>query len=172
MKKQTILPSAESDLTIFKDFWERAIAYQKLNSLPCWYDFPEKTIVEEIRDGRHFTIHEDGAMLGYVSISFTDPEIWEELEDDRAIFLHRMCVNPAMKGNQLAAITLKWALKYSTGMKRDFVRIDTWASNNRLIEYYLRCGFVAFGKKRPSNPEKLPPHYSNIELMLFQNSCA
>jgi ribosomal protein S18 acetylase RimI-like enzyme len=172
MSKQTVSPSSESDLGIFKDFWESAIAYQKHNSLPCWYGFPEKTIVEEIRAGRHFTVREDGAILGCVSVLFTDPEIWEELEDGRAIYLHRMCVNPARKGNHLAAIMLKWALEYSASMKRDFVRIDTWASNNRLIEYYLRCGFVAFGKKRPSNPEKLPPHYRNIELMLFQNSCA
>jgi GNAT superfamily N-acetyltransferase len=171
MSTTTISPSVESDLSYFKNYWERAVAYQKLNSLPCWHDFPDRIIIEEIQTGRHFTIREDGVMSGYVSVSFADPEIWEELEDGRAIYLHRMCVNPDRKGNQLAGIILKWALAHSKSMRRDYVRIDTWASNNRLIEYYLRCGFVAFGKKRPSHPEKLPPHYSNIELMLFQNSC-
>jgi len=117
----------------------------------------KKTIVEEIRAGRHFTVREDGVILGCVSVLFADSEIWEELEDGRAIYLHRMCVNPARKGNHLAAILLKWALEYSASMKRDFVRIDTWASNNRLIEYYLRCGFVAFGKSARLIPRNSLP---------------
>jgi ribosomal protein S18 acetylase RimI-like enzyme len=171
MNVTTVSPSVLTDLDVCKGFWDSAVAYQKLNSLPNWYDFPTIAISQEIRDNQHFTVRQGNVILGYVSVTYSDPLIWEDLEDGRSIYLHRMCVNPDHRGKHLASIALRWACAFAKVNKKDFVRIDTWASNERLIDYYVRSGFKPLAKKRPTDPKSLPPHYNNIELMLFQNSC-
>jgi ribosomal protein S18 acetylase RimI-like enzyme len=49
--------------------------------------------------------------------------------------------------------------------------MDTWASNDTLIEYYGRLGFQVVGRRRIAPDPRLAAHYHGIELALLEKPC-
>lgn len=111
----------------------------------------------------------DDIVAGYFSIALSDELIWGEKERGDAIYIHRICVNPDRKGNNLTMHILSWAYGYAMAAGRKFIRMDTWGDNQRLVSYYVTCGFQHVGNKRLGLVPDLPPHYRNANLALFEN---
>jgi hypothetical protein len=167
MKIRRSVISAESE---FRDFWVAALSYQKLNQLPLWPAYPEEKIRNEVREGLHFSVFlSDDVLAGYFSLALSDVLIWEDREKGDAIYIHRMCVNPSCKGNNLTASVLTWAYGCAAGSGRKYVRMDTWGDNHRLVKYYVACGFRHVGNRRLGLMPDLPAHYSNANLAMFEN---
>ena len=165
--------SAQSDVGMFRDFWESAISYQQTRNFPLWPPYPEAMIVEEIRSGHHFSAcFADGDLAGYFSVALSDAQIWREREQGNAIYIHRMCANPRRKGSNLASSVLAWAYQHAFHSGRKFVRMDTWSDNKPLVEYYIKCGFHYIGVQQLGVVPELPSHYSNTSLALFENLAA
>jgi hypothetical protein len=165
-----IQKSQRSSLKEFERFWQAALAYQTERNLPLWSPFPEATITIEINESRHYSGFVSGNTLaGFFSITLSDPVIWGEAERGDAIYVHRMCVNPALKGNHFAGQALAWAGGYATAGGRKLVRMDTWAANQRLVDHYVKCGFAFIGCKTLHDVSGLLPHYSGQQLALFEN---
>ena len=93
-----------------------------------------------------------------------------EKEKGDAIYLHRICVNPERKGNNLTSHILSWAYGYALGTDRRFIRMDTWGDNQRLVNYYVSCGFQHVGNRRLGIPamavEQMPIRRRNMLLSL------
>ena len=165
-----IHPSTSHSTPEFRQFWDAALAFQKSRNLPLWSSYPEALISDEIRDVRHFSAFlPDNTLAGFFSVTHSDPLIWEDRECGDAIYLHRMCVNPAAKGQCLAQYVLAWAYGYATGLGRKFIRMDTWANTPTLVDYYEKCGFKLIGARQMGVVSGLLPHYANSHLALFQN---
>ncbi|GAC1375092.1 MAG: GNAT family N-acetyltransferase [Aquirhabdus sp.] len=165
-----IQSSTLHDVSVFRDFWNAALDYQKAKQLPLWPNYPEEQINHEIRAGLHFSAYlPDGTLVGYFSIALSDAIIWGEREQGNAIYIHRMCVNPCCKGSQLAASVLVWGNEYVSSIGRKLIRMDTWADNAKLVNYYKQCGFHYIGDKQLGEVSELPPHYNNTKLALFEN---
>jgi GNAT superfamily N-acetyltransferase len=161
--------SSQSNVSAFLDFWNSAISYQRTKNLPLWPPYPEAMISEEIDSGLHFSAYfADGDLAGYFSVALSDALIWEE-EQGNAIYIHRMCVNPNRRGSNLASSVLVWAYQHAFSLGRNFVRMDTWGDNKRLVDYYVKSGFRYIGDRRLGVVLDLPPHYSNTNLALFEN---
>ena len=155
----------------FRDFWNAALTYQKAAQLPLWPPYPEAKINEEIQSRLHFSVFlPDNALAGYFSLALSDALIWQEKEQGDAVYIHRMCVNPACKGRNLTASVLTWAYGYAAGAGRKFIRMDTWGDNHRLVNYYVGCGFQHIGNRRLGSVPDLPPHYNHANLALFENA--
>lgn len=168
--KMKIYLRSQSDVMKFRGFWMSAISYQRAGNFPLWPSYPESQISEEIESSRHFSAYlEDGDLAGYFSIALTDSLIWGDKEQGSAIYIHRMCVNPNRKGSNFTSEVLFWAYQHAFSLGRNFVRMDTWGDNKRLVEYYIRCGFRYIGDRRLGIVPELPPHYSNTNLALFEN---
>jgi len=167
----TIRPSASSSINQFRDFWIAAISYQALKQLPLWPTYPEQKIKNEIEAGFHFSVFtQDDVLAGYFSLALSDELIWGDKERGDAIYIHRMCVNPDRKGNRLTAAVLAWATGYAVNTGRKFVRMDTWGDNQRLVDYYIACGFRHIENRRLDVVPGLSPHYHNTNLALFENT--
>jgi GNAT superfamily N-acetyltransferase len=163
--------STPVDIPIFREFWEHALRYQEAKQLPRWPPFPEDTISGEIDAGLHFSVHfPDGALAGYFSVALNDAHIWGAMERGDAIYIHRMCVNPERKGGGLSAAVLAWAHGFASAIGKRLIRMDTWADNRQLVDYYIRCGFRHIGDRQLGNVPELPPHYSGTTLALFENA--
>lgn len=52
--------------------------------------------------------------------------------------------------------------------KKKFIRVDTWANNDTLTDYYRKLGFEWVGKRQLPPQSDLPEHYNNIEVNLFE----
>ena len=163
--------SQPSHVPQFRDFWDAARVYQKAANLPLWLEYPEARTNAEIEAGLHFSAFlPDDTLAGFFSVALSDPLIWEAKEKGDAIYIHRMCINPACKGHRLAAWVLAWACDFAGDSGRQFVRMDTWADNPRLVDYYAACGFRLAGEHQiVGEVPGLPPHYKNVKLALFEN---
>jgi GNAT superfamily N-acetyltransferase len=165
-----ILRSVNSSEPGFRDFYAAALAYQSSHRLQVWPAYPEKAINDEIKNGIHFSVFlPDGTLAGFFSLFLNDAEIWPDKEKGDAVYIHRMCVNPACKGNRLAARVLTWAQEHAAGCGRKYVRMDTWGDNPRLISYYVACGFRPAGNRQMGQVRNISPHYQNAWLALFEN---
>jgi hypothetical protein len=165
-----IHPSAIAHHGKFRTFWDAALAYQSSKQLPLWPSYPEERINEEIQTDLHFSAFmPDGTLAGYFSLALSDELIWNEKEKGDAIYLHRICVNPKRKGNNLTNYILSWAYGYALGTGRKFIRMDTWGDNQRLVNYYISCGFQHIGNRQLGEAPELPAHYNNANLALFEN---
>lgn len=51
---------------------------------------------------------------------------------------------------------------------KKYLRMDTWGDNEKLREYYVKCGFKFLEVIKPKNPELLPAHYAEISLAYLQ----
>jgi GNAT superfamily N-acetyltransferase len=158
--------SLGSDVPQFRDYWAAAVEYQKSERLPLWPVYPEAMIDREISSGLHYSAFlPDGRLAGFFSLILADPLIWEEKERGDAIYIHRMCVNPACRGNRLAA----WVLAWAYGCGRRFIRMDTWGDNQKMVAHYTACGFRMVGRRQIGVIPGLSPHYYHVNLALFEN---
>ena len=166
-----IQPSTAASENKFREFWSAAIAYQVAKQLPLWSPYPEQKIKDEIQAGLHFSVFTpDDVMAGFFSLALSDALIWGEKERGDAIYIHRMCVNPDRKGSNLTTTVLSWAYGYAAGAGRKFIRMDTWGDNQRLVNYYIACGFRHIGNRQLGASPELPSHYNNISLAYFENA--
>ncbi len=170
MTTLTIRPSVISAEPEFTKFWDAALAFQQSRQLPVWPAYPRELILEEIAAGRHFSaVLADETLAGYFSITLSDPFIWAGKEKGDAVYIHRICVNPDCRGNNLASAALVQANNFAVEKGRDRVRMDTWGDNQRLIDYYCACGFRYIGSQRLKASPNLAPHYHNANVAYFEN---
>ena len=154
----------------FRAFWDAALDYQRAHGQPLWTPYPEALIRKEISEGLHYSVYTvAGELAGYFSTALADPLIWEDAEQGDAFYLHRMCVNPQMKGRQLSRHILNWACGSAAARGRKYVRMDTWGDNQPLVDHYLACGFVYLKSRMMGEAQGLPGHYKGIRLAMFQN---
>ena len=76
--------------------------------------------------------------------------------------------NPSYRGNNFVVEIVKWAREFGKENDKSFIRMDTWGDNQKLIDYYVKCGFDFLGIITPTGQEKLPKHYTGITLSLFE----
>lgn len=148
--------------------YDLATVYQKTKFSKSWSGFERELIEREIGDGRLWKIVEGSGISCIFSIAFSDALIWGEKDQDSAIYLHRIAVNPAFRGRGYVREIIEWARDYAYDRGIKFIRLDTFGDNQELIAYYIKCGFTFLGLTSPQNTRDLPAHYEGISLSLFE----
>ncbi|MDQ0968376.1 ribosomal protein S18 acetylase RimI-like enzyme [Flavobacterium sp. W4I14] len=109
----------------------------------------------------------DGVVACVFAVTFNDELIWGERDHD-AIYIHRIVTHPEFRGYSFVKEIIKWAKDYAAKNNIKFIRMDTWADNEKLLEYYTGCGFDYVGVVTMEKTEGLPKHYEGISLSLFE----
>jgi ribosomal protein S18 acetylase RimI-like enzyme len=164
---QIVNADLEDIETIF-DLYDRAIEFQKTKFDKHWLGFDVALVEREIRENRLWKIIENERIACIFSITFSDPLLWGEKEDNAAIYIHRIVTNPEFRGRGFVRIITNWAKDYARSIGKKFIRMDTWGDNRKLIDYYKDCGFDFLGLTTPAKTENLPKHYEGISLSLFE----
>lgn len=112
-------------------------------------------------------LHHGAAVCVWV-ITFSDPQIWEEQNNDPAIYIHRIATHPQFRGQNLVGRIVTWAKDFSVQHKKQYIRMDTAGQNRGLIDYYSRQGFQFLGMGQLKNTDGLPAHYQDAPICLFQ----
>ena len=136
-----------------------------------WPTFEHQLLTTEIQEQRQFKIVIDDQIACVWAITFSDLHIWEESEKDPAIYIHRIATNPNFRGQKFVTRIVQWARKYAISHKKKFIRMDTCGNNQKLIRHYKKCGFEFLGMVRLRNTSKLPSHYQDIDVCLFEIRC-
>lgn len=157
-----------NDLDEIFRLYRIATDFQKTKSAVQWPEFDRTLIATEISGNRQWKIVVDETIACVWATTFTDPDIWEEKNEDPSVYIHRIATNPDFRGQNLVRQIVEWAKHYAKENKKQFVRMDTVGDNRGLIEYYSKCGFDFLGLVKLKNTEGLPAHYDNATVSLFQ----
>lgn len=157
-----------NDLAQIFELFEHSISYQELNGFPVWKNYDKNAIVRDIEERNQYKILVDSTMAIVFSVRYADKIIWRNLDDGNSIYLHRIVVNPAFKGQRLFGSILDWAIEHSRQKSLNSIRMDTWAANPKIINYYKGFGFTFVENFTTPDSEELPVHNRNLALTLLE----
>ncbi len=162
-----IVTSQPDDKATIFAFYDLAIAHQKTVFNKHWQGFSPDLIETELAEKRQYKIMINGVVAGIFAVTFDDVLIWREKDHD-AIYIHRIVTHPDFRGYALVKEIIKWAKVYATSHHLKYIRMDTWADNQKLLAYYTQCGFDFVGTVDMTKTSGLPKHYEGISLSLFE----
>jgi len=157
-----------TDLPVIFQLFDESIIYQEKRGYPVWRNYDKSVIVRDIESRRQYKIVNAGVVQIVFSVSYNDPEIWRERETGDSVYLHRIVVNPQAKGQKLFGLIVDWALNHINQKGLRNLRMDTWARNPALIDYYRKFGFEAVENYTTPDVDALPIHNRNLSLTLLE----
>ena len=160
--------STINDIDEIFELYTIATNYQKARSAFSWPDFERVLIELEIAENRQWKMSIDDAIACIWATTFSYPLIWEEKNNDPAVYIHRISTNPSFRGRNLVLHIVEWAKLYAKNNERKLIRMDTVGENEKLIEHYKKCGFNFLGLSKLKNTVGLPAHYKNATVSLFE----
>lgn len=163
-----IIPSTLPDINDIFAIYDSATVYQKKLKNKGWQGFERTLIAQEINEQRHFKIMENNDIACTFVIAFSDPTIWKNAQDEKAIYLHRIATHPNFRGRGYINKIIAWAKEYATKKNIDFIRMDTHSGNEQLNAHYIRSGFTHIGIRDVEWTNDLPEHYKTGPFSLFE----
>ena len=148
-----------ADLQDILALYQHARDLQGERNSVVWPSFSEDFLLKEIGEGRQWKIVNDGIILCNWAITFEDKEIWGDKDKNDSIFIHRICNNPAFRGNRYIDSIVEWAKNHAIARGKRYVRLDTLGANTKLIKHYTSAGFDFLGIFRLTDTANLPGHY-------------
>ena len=183
-----IQPSELADIAEITALYHACAAYQAEKKHEVWQIASPQTITNEINQLRHYKAvvttsktakncnnNKESScyckIAGVFTIAYTDPIIWGTRNADAALYFHRIGTHPLFMGKiNLMDALIQWGKSHALNNNLQYLRLDTWANNKPLCQYYQRTGFTNVGQTFINQPPELPPHYLNIPLMLFEKA--
>jgi ribosomal protein S18 acetylase RimI-like enzyme len=156
------------DFEQIKWLFDEAIKLQNKNGYKVWDSIDEMALQKEITNNLQFKVVQNDIILCIFSIQYSDPFIWQDKDQNDAIYLHRIVTNPNFKGQRLFENVLNWAFQFAKQNKRKHLRMDTWAENHQLIDYYKSFGFHFIGNYKTTETEELPIQNRNLNVALLE----
>ncbi len=164
----SILNTTQEDLPAIYGLFEASIAYQEKKNFPSWRNYDRIAVARDIENRNQYKVEVGSTIAIVFSICREDPVIWRHHENGDAVYLHRIVVNPQFKGQKMFGRIADWALQYCSQHGLKFVRMDTWANNPNLIQYYSGFGFRFVETYTTPDTEDLPFHNRNLSLALLE----
>ena len=169
MFKNCVIQNTEmSDMELIFSFFECSIKYQEQHGYPVWKNYDKDAIIKDIESKNQYKVMIEETAAIVFSICYVDKIIWREYEKGDALYLHRIVVNPSFKGQKLFGTIIDWAIEHRKlkGIKN--IRMDTWAANPTIINYYKSFGFNVVENYTTPDSVELPVHNRNLALTLLE----
>jgi ribosomal protein S18 acetylase RimI-like enzyme len=161
--------STNADIPEIFRLYRIASDYQRQKqTVVVWPEFAPELVATEIAENRQWKMLIDGQIACVWATTFSDEQIWEEKNNDAAVYIHRIATNPNFRGQNFVGKIVEWAKKYALKNNKDFVRLDTIGENTGLIKHYTNSGFDFLGMFELKDTTGLPDHYHNAPAALFQ----
>jgi ribosomal protein S18 acetylase RimI-like enzyme len=148
--------------------FEQAMELQGKNGYKVWEEIDKTALQKDIQEGLQYKIIKGDDILCIFSIQLNDPLIWQDRDQNDAIYLHRIVTNPNFKGQKQFQNVLNWAKQFVQQNNLKFVRMDTWADNRKIIDYYKSFGFEFIGNYKTTNATELPIQNRNLNVALLE----
>jgi ribosomal protein S18 acetylase RimI-like enzyme len=168
MDTYKIVNTVKEDLPFVYQLFDEALIYQKRNNYPDWEGYDKDVFQEDIANHFQYKIVIEHSIACIFSIRLSDKIIWRDRDNNDAIYLHRIAVNPDFKGQKQFQKILDWAISYARETGKSYIRMDTWANNPVIIDYYKSFGFQLLGNYTTPDTPKLPVQNRNIALVLLE----
>jgi GNAT superfamily N-acetyltransferase len=163
-----VINTEMSDLEKIYELFEHSINYQEKKGYPVWKNYDKGAIVKDIANNNQYKVVIDGKIAIVFSVCYTDKVIWRHFEKGDSVYLHRIVVNPEFKGQKLFATIVAWSIKHCEQRGLKNIRMDTWAANPTIIEYYKSFGFTFVENYTTPDTPELPVHNRKLALTLLE----
>ena len=157
-----------SDLALIFDLFEQSIIYQEKKGYPVWRNYDRNAIINDIENRNHYKVVVDLTIAIVFSVCYSDKIIWRHFDEGDSIYLHRIVVNPELKGQRLFGKILDWSISHCRQKRVTSIRMDTWAANPTIIDYYKAFGFTIIEDYTTPDTAELPVHNRNLALTLLE----
>lgn len=156
------------DLPLVYELFDQSIIYQESKGYPTWKNYDKNALVRDVENKNQYKIVIDSQIAIVFSACYSDKVIWREREQGDAVYLHRIVVNPTFKGQKLFEKILNWSIGHAREKNLRFVRMDTWANNPTIINYYVGYGFKHLENYTTPDTNELPLHNRKLALALLE----
>jgi ribosomal protein S18 acetylase RimI-like enzyme len=163
-----VMNTEMSDLEQVFAFFDHSISYQEKKGYPVWKNYDKNAIISDVENKLQYKVVVHSTMAIVFSVCYTDKIIWRELEHGNSIYLHRVVVNPEFKGQKLFGTMLDWVIEHSKQKGLHSIRMDTWAANPNIINYYKGFGFNFVENYTTPDSLELPVHNRSLALTLLE----
>ena len=163
-----IINTTKNDLNNILWLFSQAMDLQGKNGYKVWDDIDIAGLEKDIENCLQYKILKGNDILCIFSIQYNDPFIWREKDNNDAIYIHRAVVNPNYKGQRQFEKVVDWTIHHAREKNLKYVRMDTWADNSRIIDYYMSFGFEFVEYYKTSDHQELPIQNRNLNLALLE----
>jgi ribosomal protein S18 acetylase RimI-like enzyme len=163
-----VVNSTTTDINTIFEFYDMAVAHQKKVFNKHWQGFSLALVMQEVEENRQYKILVEDKVAAIFAVTFNDPQIWGEKDEQPSIYIHRIATHPDFRGYGFVNKIIDWAKDYAKHNAIEYIRMDTWADNEKLLSYYIGCGFDHVGSIKIESNSGLPKHYEGISLNLFE----
>jgi GNAT superfamily N-acetyltransferase len=168
MDRINILNCTSADIDKILQLYEQASSLQRSKGVVPWPRFDRDLVETAVNESRQWKLEIGGRIACVWTITFEDPQIWEERDHDPSIYIHRITTAGEFRGRKLIDRVIDWAKHYAVQQGKRFVRLDTVGQNKALIKLYQSSGFDFLGLFRLKNTGSLPAHYQDADVSLFE----
>jgi len=163
-----ILNSTINEIDSIFNLYRQASAYQQPRFSVVWPAFDRQMVLNELAECRQWKLIINESVACVWATTFDDPQIWEEQNQDPAVYIHRIATAPEFRGQNMVGQIVSWAKEHAKDNNKKFVRLDTVGENKKLIEHYTRNGFKYLGLKDIKSADGLPAHYGGKPICFFE----
>lgn len=163
-----IINTSKEELGIVIWLFEQAMKLQGKNGYKVWETIDKSGLQREIENRLQYKIMQGGVIVCIFSVQYNDPFIWRYRDKGDAIYLHRIVVSPKFKGQRQFEKILVWAKKVAQENNLKYIRMDTWADNEKIINYYKSFGFEFVEYYITTNAPELPIQNQNLNVALLE----
>ena len=163
-----IVNTTKEDLDKILWLFEQAMDLQGKNGYKVWSGIDKTALEKDIETRLQYKIASGNDIVCIFSIQYNDPLIWRKRDRNDAIYLHRIVVNPNFKGQRQFEKVLNWAKQFARQQNLKFVRMDTWADNEKIIDYYKSFGFEFIEYYKTPDASELPIQNRNLHVALLE----
>ncbi|MGC5770800.1 GNAT family N-acetyltransferase [Paenibacillus pabuli] len=142
--KLIIRQALPEEAPVVLNLWQESARW--LNSKEIYQWRPEyfnlEQVIEFMTDGSEVYLAEmNHETVGTYTLTWSDPQIWKELDNPDSGYIHRFAVNRDFKGQDIGLLLLKSAEENIRHKGKTMIRLDCMADNLRLNQYYKDYGF-------------------------------
>lgn len=168
MKDTNIVNTTFTDWETVIWFFDQAKQLQGKDGYKVWTHVDEDRLLEDIVKGLQFKIVRGNDILCLFSIQWSDPLIWRKRDQLDALYLHRIVRHPQFRGQRQFETILNWAIQLAKSRGLRFIRLDTWADNQKIIDYYESFGFSFIESYKTPDDAELPAQNRNLFVALLE----
>jgi predicted GNAT family N-acyltransferase len=163
-----VINTEPKDLDLIFGLFEHSIKYQEKHGYPSWKNYDKNAIISDIENKNQYKVMVNSTMAIVFSVCYSDRIIWRERENGDSIYLHRIVVNPEFKGQRLFGKILDWSIVHCRQRGLKNIRMDTWAANPAIVNYYKSFGFSFVENYTTPDTPELPVHNRSLALSLLE----
>ncbi len=150
-------PATSADLPAYLDIRDAAARWLAEAGIAAWtageYAIPA---AEAVAAGELLVADLVGVVVGGLRLAHADPEVWPEITDPAAGFVHALVVDRSLSGRGLGGWLLDQAAARVGERGGDVLRLDCWAGNERLRRWYTEEGFTELDVREVSTAHTRP----------------